>query len=86
MTRDDIIRMAVAAGFEEGWIQVCNVFPEIEALCNLAASAEREACAQIVYRHTGIPMDALRNGTGVRDRIVILGEQIMAAIRARGTP
>lgn len=50
-----------------------------------AVAAEREACAQIVLQHTGIPLDALRRGTGVRDRIVILGERIRAAIRARGS-
>ena len=47
-----------------------------------AVLAEREACAALVLRHTGIPADAMRRGAGVRDRIVIEGEHIAAAILA----
>jgi hypothetical protein len=50
-----------------------------------AVRDEREACVQIVQRRTGIPEDALRRGTGVRDQLVVAGEQIIDAIRARGT-
>lgn len=47
-----------------------------EAAWEMAAKAERERCAKIVIRSTEIPPEALRNGTGVRDRIVIEGERI----------
>lgn len=50
MTRDDIIRMARAAGFEEGWVEVCNVFDELSNLIRIAAAAEREECAKVCER------------------------------------
>jgi len=50
----------------------------------VAVEAERAACIDIVKRRTGIPLDALKRGTGVRDHLVIAGEQIMRAIADRG--
>lgn len=50
MTRDDIIRMAREAGFEElgsradDWVCFGD---EIERFANLVAAAERSACAQV---------------------------------------
>ena len=53
MTRDDIIRMAREAGFErlgtyasfgEDWVGFTE---SLELFTNLAAAAEREACAKI---------------------------------------
>ena len=51
MNREDIIRMAWKAGFERlghtGNDWVC--YPEdIERFANLVASAEREACAELI--------------------------------------
>ena len=54
MTQDEIIRMAQEAGFEEGWVEVCNVQEELTNLYNLAFAAgaahEREACAKVCER------------------------------------
>ena len=53
MTRDDIIRMAREAGFErlgtyasfgEDWVGFTE---SLELFANLAAAAEREACAKV---------------------------------------
>ena len=44
MTRDDVIRMARDAGFQEGWT---NLWAEnFERFAALVAAAEREACAK----------------------------------------
>lgn len=47
MTHDDIIRIAIDAGFEEGWVEVCNVIPEMEKFAAIVAEEEREACAKV---------------------------------------
>lgn len=47
MKREDVIAMAAAAGFEEGWVEVCNVFPEIERLIELAKKSERGECIAV---------------------------------------
>ena len=58
MTRDDIIRMAKEAGFEEGYgdhlfppgdyrEEVIPVTDEIIRFAALVAAAEREACAKV---------------------------------------
>ncbi len=75
MTRDDIIRMAKEAGFEEGYgdhlfppgdyrEEVVPVTDEIIRFAALVAAAEREACAKVAGPH--------------------LNGEIAAAIRARG--
>ena len=66
MTKDDIIRMANAAGmFVHKEVQ-----PEILAFYNLAVAAEREACAKVAFDGYDLRLD---------------GDEIGAAIRARGT-
>lgn len=91
MTRDDIIRMAQESGLvdrvnlgSEAGIELS--LRKMQAFAALVAAAEREACVQIVHKRTGIPEDATRRGTGVRDQLVVAGEQIIEAIRARGAP
>ena len=42
MTQDEIIALAVEAGFEEGWVEVCNVREELTNLYNLGRAHERE--------------------------------------------
>lgn len=74
MTREDIIRMAREAGFEElgsradDWVCFGD---EIERFAELVADAEREACAKVC--------DDWPNG---RDDVYLIGK----AIRARGQP
>jgi hypothetical protein len=76
MTRDDIIRMAKEAGFEDGYgnhlfppgdyiEEVIPVTDEIVRFAALVAAAEREACAKVA-----------ENG--------LIGHTIAIAIRARG--
>ena len=75
---DDIIRMAREAGFEEGWVEVCNVLPEIEELISLAKADEREACAITAAIHSQYPI------TTDYDRGYNAGRMsAAAAIRAR---
>lgn len=47
MTQDEIIALAGEAGFEEGWVDVCNVREELTNLYNLGRAHEREACAKV---------------------------------------
>lgn len=49
MTRDDIIRMACEAGFEEGWVEVCNVFDELTRFAELVAAAEPKPIDMLLY-------------------------------------
>ena len=78
MTRDDIIRMAKEAGFEDGYEnhlfppgdymeEVIPVTNEIICFAALVAAAEREACAKVCEE------DGL-----------LWGQRYAAAIRARG--
>ncbi len=62
MTRDDIIRMAREAGFEEFILDEVDGVPiyelveskvVFERFANLVAAAEREACAQTVASIAG---------------------------------
>lgn len=81
MTRDDITRMALEAGFEAneqlGEMYTSGWLPNLlERFAALVAAAEREACAKLVdeemadYRYGTPPNIALNNAA--------------AAIRARG--
>ena len=80
MNRDEIIRMALEAGFESSEYGYCTpgmyaynmgiVERFYRAAYAAGAAAEREACAKVV-------IDMVDNGQGVVDRIT-------AAIRARG--
>ena len=90
MTRDDIIRMARAAGFRAGHIELynsdpmpfiapcsaTNCMPELVRFAAIVAAAEREACAQLVERNAA----ACRTHSELHD---ILSANAMA-IRARG--
>ena len=90
MTRDDIIRMAREAGFRAGHIELygsdpmpfvapCSAtdcMPELVRFAAIVASAEREACAQLVERNAA----ACRTHSELHD---ILSANAMA-IRARG--
>jgi len=46
MNREDIIRMAREADFDEWYIKQLTVY--LERFADLVASAEREACAKLV--------------------------------------
>lgn len=45
MTRDDIIRMALEAGFSEWAVGLSEMPAHLERFAALVAAAEREACA-----------------------------------------
>lgn len=47
MTRDDIIRLACAAGKSQTWVN-SSLLPFLEDFAALVAAAEREACAKVV--------------------------------------
>lgn len=100
MTRDDIIRMAREAGFEYSgselsWESVICT-EELERFAALVASAEREACAEIAmtltrrmeatkkahHNHSAEPFIAER--FGFERGIILEGQKIADAIRARG--
>lgn len=71
MTRDDIIRMAQAAGFcldVNNGIYLCAP-QHIERLIAIAAAAEREACAKLA--------DDWPNG---RDDVCLIAESIRARV------
>ena len=85
MTQDEIIRMAREAGFVvdgDSWIHAGAVLidgrksidKQLKNFANLAAAAEREACAKLC--------------DGLDDDLVdgLAGWQFGEAIRARGTP
>ena len=77
MTREDIIKLAREAGFEqlgpdiEDWVCFTE---EIERFAALVAAAEREACAKVCEDEDVAPTD---DAVGVQ-------QCIAAAIRARG--
>ena len=51
MNREDTIKMAREAGFDEWWDNKCSSWDTLqetfERFANLVAAAEREACAQV---------------------------------------
>ncbi len=76
MTRDDIIRLAREARFEQiaGDDWVCFT-DEIERFASLVAAAEREACAKVCEGERRLGLD---------DERAYYGDLMAAAIRARG--
>ena len=54
MNKEDIIRMARETGFSDGEIETCQLM--LERFATLVASAEREACIELVAFHGG-PVD-----------------------------
>ena len=79
MNRDDIIRMAREAGFEEGYgnhlfppgdyrEEVVPVTDEIIRFAALVAAAEREACCKIVYGQCESDNVAQRTVDAIRAR------------------
>ena len=45
MTREDVIRIALEVGFDDGEIETCQLM--FERFAALVASSEREACAKV---------------------------------------
>ena len=76
MTNNDILRMAVEAGFADAQ-GVVHAAYQLEAFANLVASAEREACADICddKHHSWRWGDGLEATSGPKE--------CAAAIRAR---
>ena len=72
MTRDDIIRMAREAGFDDFFTRDLA----LERFANLVAAAEREECAKVC----DLNAEVCNNNSMLRD--VLMGNA--AAIRARG--
>ena len=79
MTKDDIIKLAREAGFErlgtyasfgEDWVGFTE---SLELFANLAAAAEREACAKVC------------EDIGRAEEMQAIGNDYAEAIRARGT-
>ena len=72
MTRDDISRMAEAAGFpaRRAFSDLSDLYPRLERFADLVAAAEREACAKLVENYGPAR--------------VLSGEDCAAAIRTRG--
>ena len=72
MTRDDIIRMARDAGFDEWWDNGCSSWDTLqetfERFAALVVATEREACAQVCEEY----------GRSITTK------DLAAAIRARG--
>jgi hypothetical protein len=73
MTRDDIIRMAREAGWQEDMFGI-GIWDskELNVFANLVAAAEREECAKLCEM--------------VKDDDLYFGSQYAAAIRERGAP
>jgi hypothetical protein len=54
MNREDIIRMAREAGFEQaGYLSFQEITHRLESFANLVASAEREECKKLCTWKTG---------------------------------
>jgi hypothetical protein len=80
MTHEEIVLMATTAGFESGWVEVCNVLPEIEALIVLAKAQEREACAKLCEAQAGPQLDFPDEASNARDAMAF---ECADVIRAR---
>ena len=50
MTQEEIIRMAREAGFEEGWVEVCNVREELTNLYNLGRAHAKSDQINTAYQ------------------------------------
>jgi hypothetical protein len=84
MKKDDINRIAVAAGFPESraFSDLSDLYPRLERFAAIVAAAEREACAKVcenaiasIWEYS--PEDVKQTGTNVC-------KNLAAAIRARG--
>ena len=80
MTRDDVIRLALKAGFT--WEPINNIADPLERFAGLVASAERKACIAI----TKDAALALIRGTTTYADLAARGmaTHLIDAIRARG--
>jgi len=87
MTRDDIIRMAREAGWQEDMFGI-GIWDskELNVFANLVAAAEREECAALCDKHTR-PIDDPLARVGLYDSGCYTTAEFLAdAIRARGAP
>ena len=79
MTKEDIIRMAQEAGFDEWWDNGCSSWDTLqetfERFAALVAAAEREACAQLCEVRADEEIGMAYQGIAL---------DCAAAIRARG--
>ena len=66
MTKDDIIKLALEAGFELPWSMKDQ--EKLEAFANLVAAAEREACAKVCDDGYGNYLDGDEIGENIRAR------------------
>ncbi len=71
MTKDEIIRMARVAGFEQGLIRFGADAESIEFFAAIIAAAEREACAKVCDEQA-------------KSMWGVVAEQCAETIRARG--
>ncbi len=88
MDKQDILRMAREAGFEDGWVEICNVFEELTNLVNIVAAAakaeEREACAQLCEDSAWrLKKVAVENNSASTNSRAIQASHDADAIRAR---
>lgn len=69
MTNDEFIALTTEAGFEEGWVEVCNVREELTRLIELAVAKGRDECA-VFLENTDICGDAVMDelATAIRAR------------------
>jgi hypothetical protein len=76
MTRDEVIQMAVDAGFK--WPEIHTTTPEerLERFAKLVAAAEREACAMVC--------DEVECGAGMMIEERHTANECAKKIRARG--
>ena len=84
MDREDIIRMALEAGFaspDGSFITWGASDEQLERFAALVAAAECEACAELVVRGTDKPVQTKTLEILRKER-----ERIATAIRARGQP
>jgi len=74
MTKDDVIRMAREAGFQEYLMRVYRAEEGVHHFAALVAAAEREACAKVCEARY----------MGDNNREDMEARRCAAAIRARG--
>ena len=55
MTREDVIRIALEVGFDDGEIDMCQLM--LEHFAYLVAQQEREACIKAIENQIGWDMD-----------------------------
>ncbi len=72
MTRDDISRMAEAAGFpaRRAFSDLSDLYPRLERFAALVAAAEREACAKVCEPQEthDDPLTAWKIAAAIRER------------------